>query len=378
MLAALLAVTVGVGLSRFAYSALIPVIVEAGWITPAGAGYLGAANFLGYLLGAGAGLLGGLQQRAPLVLRLSMLAVGLSFLAAAVDTSFHWLVLWRFVAGAAGGVLMVLAAPLALATFPPERRAALSGIVFAGVGVGIIISALVVPVLAGMGPTEAWVGIGLICFAATMASWAGWPSISPPTRVDAIRILPSSALVLIWLVYGLVAVGLVPHMVFLVDLVARSRGLGLPAGALCWLLFGIGALLGPFACGRLAARFTAGRALQGVAIMQIGTVALPAFVGDLPLLALSSLFVGASVSGIVTLTLGRISEIVPNGRRRVFAWSAATIAFAVGQAGGGYLFSFLLGATPLELDHLFLLGGTAFAAAAVLTLLPAWRRRTVP
>ena len=42
----------GIGLARFAYSALIPAVVQQGWFTDSQAAYLGAANLLGYLAGA--------------------------------------------------------------------------------------------------------------------------------------------------------------------------------------------------------------------------------------------------------------------------------------------------------------------------------------
>ena len=45
-------VFVGLGLARFGYPPLIPVMVSHGAVTPAGAGYLAAANFAGYLAGA--------------------------------------------------------------------------------------------------------------------------------------------------------------------------------------------------------------------------------------------------------------------------------------------------------------------------------------
>ncbi|WP_163144359.1 YbfB/YjiJ family MFS transporter, partial [Arhodomonas sp. KWT] len=42
----------GIGLARFAYTPLIPAMVEAGWFSAAQSAYLGAANLLGYLVGA--------------------------------------------------------------------------------------------------------------------------------------------------------------------------------------------------------------------------------------------------------------------------------------------------------------------------------------
>src|SRR5574343_1181722 len=52
VLTGFMAVLCGVGLSRFAYTALMPALVQAGWFTPSQTAYLGAANLLGYLIGA--------------------------------------------------------------------------------------------------------------------------------------------------------------------------------------------------------------------------------------------------------------------------------------------------------------------------------------
>ncbi len=45
----------GIGLARFSYVPLFPIMVSAGWVDPAGAGLLGAVNLGGYLAGALAG-----------------------------------------------------------------------------------------------------------------------------------------------------------------------------------------------------------------------------------------------------------------------------------------------------------------------------------
>jgi MFS family permease len=50
--AGLAASLVGIGLSRFAYTPLVPALISAGWFTPADTAYLGAANLAGYLAGA--------------------------------------------------------------------------------------------------------------------------------------------------------------------------------------------------------------------------------------------------------------------------------------------------------------------------------------
>ena len=51
-IAALCALLVGIGLARFAYTPLLPALVDGNWFSTSQAAYLGAANLAGYLAGA--------------------------------------------------------------------------------------------------------------------------------------------------------------------------------------------------------------------------------------------------------------------------------------------------------------------------------------
>jgi hypothetical protein len=50
--AGLVASLVGIGLARFGYTPLLPVMIHAQWFDASQAAYLGAANLAGYLVGA--------------------------------------------------------------------------------------------------------------------------------------------------------------------------------------------------------------------------------------------------------------------------------------------------------------------------------------
>ena len=76
--------------------------------------------------------------------------------------------------------------------------------------------------------------------------------------------------------YGLNALALVPHMVFLVDFVARGLGQGIAAGSHYWVLYGIGAIVGPLLTGHLADRAGFGPALRVAFLIEAVAVLLPA------------------------------------------------------------------------------------------------------
>ena len=166
---------VGIGLARFAYTPLLPAIIDAHWFAASTAAYLGAANLGGYLAGA---LLGGyLAKRANAthVLRAMMLLATIAFVACAFPLSFSWFFMWRFASGLSGGALMVLAAPTVLAHVPPSRRGLVSGAIFAGIGLGIAASGTLVPLLLLQGVKQTWLGLAAIALLLTLAAWNGWP-----------------------------------------------------------------------------------------------------------------------------------------------------------------------------------------------------------
>ena len=367
-LAGLCGSLVGIGLARFAYTPLLPALITAGWFPSSQAAYLGAANLAGYLAGAlGARPLA--RRAAPAtVLRAMMVLVTAAFFACAAPISFWWFFAWRAAAGGAGGALMVLAAPTVLPHVPPGRRGLAGGAIFTGVGLGIAASGTVVPLLLRAGLTWTWIGLGVLSLLLTAVAWGGWPREAAPSAASGTGRRAPAGLVLraLYGEYALNAVGLVPHMVFLVDFVARGLGQGIHAGARYWVLFGIGAVAGPMLAGAAADRVGAGPALRGALMLQAAAVAMPALSTHAGALAPSAVVVGAAVPGVVPLVLARVQELVPGdpeGQRA--AWSVTTLAFALGQAAGAYGFSFAF-AAGASYPELFATASVAIAGALVL------------
>jgi predicted MFS family arabinose efflux permease len=224
---------------------------------------------------------------------------------------------------------MALAAPVVLPHIEPSRRGLASGAIFTGVGLGIAASGTLVPLLMHAGLAQTWFGLGAVALLVTAISWTGWPreelpKIHQPSAPPRLR----SDLVALYVEYGLNAVGLVPHMIFLVDFVARGLGRGLVTGAQYWVLFGIGAMLGPLASGRLADRIGFAPALRCAFAVQAGLVALLVFSASPLSLGISSIVVGAMVPGVVPLVLGRVHELIPHDvDQQRKAWGLCTTAF---------------------------------------------------
>jgi predicted MFS family arabinose efflux permease len=357
---------IGIGLARFAYTPLLPALIGAAWFTPAEAAYLGAINLIGYLAGALLAQPLVARRSARSVLRAMMLLATIAFFACAFELGFVWFTVWRLGAGIAGGVIMVLAAPTILPHVPAGRRGLVSGVIFTGVGLGIAASGTLVPLLLGVGVIATWCGLGACAALLTALAWHGWPAGDAWSRpIHGARVaarVASPAIRALLLAYGLTAAGLVPHMVFLVDFIARGLNQGVAVGARAWIAFGIGAMAGPLLLGRLADRIGFGLALRLVFAAGAVAVALPLAATDAVALTVSSLIAGACTPGAVPLAFGRAQELTrdPEETRRV--WRAATTSYALFQAAGAALCAELFARTGSHVP-LFAVGAAALVLA---------------
>jgi predicted MFS family arabinose efflux permease len=295
--AGLCASLVGLGLARFAYTPLIPALISAKWFSPADAVYLGAVNLAGYLAGALVARELGARLGSVHTLRAMMVLASLTCFACSVPVSFIWFFGWRFLAGVTGGVIMVLAASTILPHIAPGKRGFVGGVIFAGVGLGVAASGTLVPLLLQQGLKQSWYGLGLLSAVLTLVSWKAWPAEAHATEGAPDAHLPSRgrSLTIVRVLsaeYGLNALALVPHMVFLVDFVARGLGQGISAGSHYWVLYGIGATVGPLLTGHLADRAGFGPALRVAFLVEAIAILLPALSSAPAAMIVSSIIVG--------------------------------------------------------------------------------------
>jgi predicted MFS family arabinose efflux permease len=352
--ACLCTVTIGLGLARFAYTPLIPALIAAHWFAPAQAVYLGAANLVGYLAGALTAQFFARRLGVRAALRVFLVLATASLLACAHEGGFAWFLPWRLVSGFAGAGLVVLAAPSVLPLLPEKHRGLAGGVIFLGVGIGVVISGTVIPMLLKLGVAWAWLGLASAAFGLSVFAWFNLPADQPGTiGASPRRLGTSGALWALYAAYGLGAIGQVPALLFMADFVARGLGDGVSAGSNVWAVFGLGALAGPLGAGMLADRVGFVSTLRGLYLSQILAFAGLIFWPALPVVAVANFLLGAGVPALVVLVLGRsqfLSRNDAHARRR--AWSLATTGYASGQALGAYGFSYAY-ATIGRYDLLF-------------------------
>jgi predicted MFS family arabinose efflux permease len=371
--AGLCASLVSIGLARFAYTPLIPSLIEAHWFSASDVVYLGAANLVGYLIGALIGRPLARRTSNESALRLMMLIVTLSFFACGFPLSVSWFFGWRLLSGVAGGAIMVLVAATVLPHVPAARRGLASGAIFLGIGLGIAGSGTLVPPLLSLGLQQTWFGLGALALVLTAASWFGWPSDKPVasalSSVNETRHPTDRGVYLLFAQYAFMAAGLVPAMVFLVDYVARGLGAGPHVGALIWVMYGLGAIIGPVSYGFLADQLGAKVSIRLVLVVQAIAVGLLSISSSFTSLAVLAVILGSFPPGIVPLALARVHELIPSHHQQQVAWSRATVSFATFQAIAGFAYSALFNVSGGHHAVLFEIAAGAIVVALLLEVL---------
>jgi len=369
--AGLCASLVGIGLARFAYTPLIPPLIEAHWFAAKDVIYLGAANLVGYLLGALMGRPMARRLGARATLRGMMLLASAAFFACAFPLSVSWFFGWRLLSGIAGGIIMVLAASTVLPHIPANRKGMASGAIFLGLGLGIAASGTVVPLLLDVGLRETWLGLGALSLLLSVASWGCWPhAVHMTTPAKGAEPMAKAGvrfdLNLLYAQYALMAFGLVPMMMFMVDYVARGLGWGTHTAAMFWIVYGVGATVGPMFYGTLSDRIGPGRTSQLALWLQVLVIGFMILSTNHVLLIVAALVIGTFPPGIVPITLNRVAQLVPGDAHAQNAiWSKATTIYALFQAVAGYGYSYLFARSGG--DHRLLMG--LGAGALVIALL---------
>lgn len=360
MLGLALAAAVSLGLARFSYAPLLPPMrADLGW-SYALAGAMNTANAAGYLLGA-LWMPRALRRHDA---RALMLAGGL---AAALLLALHGvlrsdaaLAALRLATGAASALSFVGGGLLAarLASQVPAQGALVLGVTYGGVGLGIVVSALLVPAVAGIGAgwPAAWVALGAAALLAGAGTALGTRRLrAPPVPGTPRRPVAWRPFVPALAGYTLFGLGYIGYMTFIVTLL-REQGLGGGAITAFYLLLGLAVVASSWLWAPLLQRHRSGRALATLnALLALATL-LPVLSGHVVPVFASGLLFGAVFLSVVASTTAWVRHNLdaadwPGGI------SAFTTVFAGGQIVGPTVVGWIADASGS------LAGGLAVSAA---------------
>lgn len=361
-LAGLAALAVAMGIGRFAFTPLLPMMHEDAGLSVAEGGWLASANYIGYLLGAL--WAAWMPARAAVAIRAGLAAIGLSTLGMSLDTGIAGWVALRAVAGIASAWVLIHVSAWCLERLAPARRPLLEGALFAGVGIGIVTAGVFCVALmsAPASSATAWRGLGLLSLAATVGVWRAFePGDAVRTPSAARRWSRGHARVV--LAYGAFGFGYIIPATFIPMLAQQLIRDPLLYGW-AWPLFGAAAAVSTLVVA-LAAKRIAGRILWPAAqlVMALGVIAPLAWPGIGGIL-LAALCVGGT---FMVITMAGMQEARRIGAPHASGLMAAmTAAFAAGQIAGPLLVSFVLAGGGGFAEGLLLASAVLVAGAGAL------------
>jgi predicted MFS family arabinose efflux permease len=357
-----IALAVAMGIGRFVYTPILPFMAEGLGLTKGEAGLIASANFLGYLLGAlgasSAALPGGRRAWAIAALAVSALSTGVMGLSSSLPV---FLVL-RFIGGVASAFALVFASALVLDRLTAAGRPALIALYFAGVGSGIVLSALLVAGLAAAGYDWRvfWLASGalsLLGLGAVVRLVPGMAEVKPAAAAQRGGPIDRRLLALI-AAYGLFGFGYVITATFISTIVRSSPDLK-SIEPVVWLIVGLAAIPSVAIWAWVGRRIGNGRGFAIACVAEAVGVTLSVLATQPPAVALAAALLGGTFVGITATGLVNARELSTADPRRSLA--LMTAIFGVGQMIGPTFAGFVH-----DLSGNFRLPSLAAAAALVI------------
>ncbi len=401
-LAGMVSLGVAMGIGRFAFTPILPMMLADGVLDLPAASWLASANYLGYLVGA---LLCMLQPwfwtRFPSLpsWAFSQLVRGGLLMTGVLTLAMGWLEapawpLLRFLAGVTSGIVFVYTSGWCLSRLASLGVPSMGGFIYMGPGAGIVLSGLAASgMVAGRWTAAgAWLVFGALAFVLSALAWrflqggterlqplaARSPQESGHVPADQATLKAShgaAEMLLLTLAYGLAGFGYIITATFL-PVIARSALPGSHWLDLFWPLFGAGVMLGAWGATRLRSVADFRWLLLGGYLVQALAIAISLWSPSLAGFAISSLLLGLPFTAITFFAMQEVRRLQPDSASSFIGLMTAT--YGIGQILGPPLTAWLLQAQRSPGDAFKLALEIAAAALLLGAALYAWLVRAYP
>ncbi|WP_333608716.1 YbfB/YjiJ family MFS transporter [Arsukibacterium sp.] len=360
------------GLARFAYTPLLPLMQQQTVLDDASGGYLAGVNYLGYMTGALlAASLTNLKLKDNLY-RLGLLLAVISTLGMAVTENFYLWSLWRFVAGLSSAGSMLIASGLIMHWLLRHKQRAELGIHFAGLGFGIALSALLVELMLKLQLDwrAQWQYLAFCALLLAIPAWCWLPrpaqndvtTLSRPTDTP-----PSKRFIYLMLAsYFCAGYGYVISATFIVTIVERMPGLT-GSGNLSFIVLGLAATPAVLVWDFIARRTGYLKAIMLALLAQGLAILLPLSFSSLSIVLLSAALFGATFVGVVSLVLTMAGRLYPSKPAKLMG--KMTLAYGSAQVIAPALTGYLAHSSGHYNTGLYLAAGFVGLGALLIALL---------
>ncbi|HJW25935.1 MAG TPA: YbfB/YjiJ family MFS transporter [Rhodocyclaceae bacterium] len=379
LMAGILGLLLFLGVARFAYTPLLPLMREQAGLGVAAGGWLAAANYAGYLVGALlATQISDLHLKDRLYRIGMVVAVASTVMMGLAENEVVW-ALSRFVAGISTAAGMLLGSGLIMNWLMRNRHRPELGIHFSGIGLSIAGCSLAVLAMQGWGDWRSqWYVFSVLGALLAVPAWRWLPVPDPaPAAAGTAHMQdcpPSTAFLrLLMASYFCAGVGYVVSATFIVAII---NGLPAMAGRGAWVFLVIGLAAAP-ACilwDLVARRIGQVNALILASLLQAFGILLPVLGGGLVGALAGAVLFGGTFAGMVSLVLAMAGRYYPTRPAKMM--SKMTVAYGVAQIAAPAITGWLATQHGSYGPGLYLAAGVMVAGAALLGLLKLLERRS--
>ncbi len=322
------------GIARFAYTPLLPIMQQQAGLGLSDAGWLAAINYMGYLSGAIiASLLSNLIIKDRLY-RIGLIVAILTTVGMGLTTNIWLWSLLRFFAGLSSAAGLLLGSGLILNWLIRHGHRSELGIHFSGLGLGIALCAFLVELLSHhYSWSQQWLFLSMIGILLLIPAWLWLPSpdISPTTRngQEMVDRPPSRTFMhLLMAAYFCAGVGYVISATFIVAIVDQLPGLQ-GKGSWAFMVIGLAAAPACIIWDFISRKFGNLNALISACLLQIVGILLPVIEPSLFMILLGSVLFGGTFIGIVSLVLTMAGRFYPTRPAKMMG--KMTITYGIAQ-----------------------------------------------
>jgi len=340
-LVGLVSLAIAMGVGRFAFTPLLPLMQDDGLATIGDGGVLAAVHFVGYWLGAVFSARLGTSPKT--MLRLSLLAIGICTLGMGLTDSFALWLIFRFLCGVFSAVALVLVSNFYIKHLADAGRAEKQGWVFSGVGAGIAVAGLgaLAIMVSQAGSVLSWQIFGAVTLIAALAVCTRMGLEIPQTH-RAAQNQKSQPSPLIWaavIAYGAAGLGYIIPATYL-PVMAREIVQSPLVFGWSWPVFGAAAFLSTPLAARLDRHFTNRQIWAGSQVVMAVGLLLPIIFPHILAILVAGVCVGGTFMIITMTGMKEMHRLVPphDVMRHI---AILTAAFATGQIIGPLLASAL-------------------------------------
>ena len=334
LLAGILAIVVGVGVARFAFTSLLPFMLED-FLSLTYTGVLASFNFVGYLSGAVFSIFIKDINTKVKYFRIGMFLSIITTLVLAITTNETLWLFSRVIAGFGSAMVLIVGASIVMVKLNYQNKTKAMGIHFSGIGFSIVISELISQYVLKNGTwADAWLALSV--FALIISFYTLYIlSFDNAIKKEAVKhplskSIFSTYVILLILAYFTEGVGFVVQGTFLPDIINSLQGLQ-GYGNLGWLIVGIAGIPSSILWMRLAHTYGSVNVIIIAMVLQIIGILIPTFSTDVILNLLSGALYGSTFIGLVALFLNLGGQLA--GKNPVVLMGAMTAAYGIGQVG---------------------------------------------